>query len=173
MSFIANSYFWGFILILLGISMIIKTVFKISIPLVRILFALFIIYLGLKMLMGSFGFSNNSVLFSEKSFKYTGKIQSYNVVFGENFIDLTDVHLYDNHEQININVIFGESIIKIDKNLPVDFDINTAFGSVNTPQGSFSSFGKENYKSQNISENQKNVLSAKINVTFGEVKIIN
>jgi len=49
----------GIFIILFGLSIIINHVFKINIPLGKFLFGLFIIYLGVKILLGGFGVNIN------------------------------------------------------------------------------------------------------------------
>lgn len=50
----ASKLFWGALVIIAGILIILGGVFKINIPIFRTLFALFLIYIGVHMLMGSF-----------------------------------------------------------------------------------------------------------------------
>jgi predicted membrane protein len=46
------SLFWGLVLILIGLSLIIKIVFNIDFPIFKILFAFLFIYIGIKVLVG-------------------------------------------------------------------------------------------------------------------------
>ena len=48
MCFLFGGVFWGIVLVLLGLSIIVRIVFNIHFPFFRILFALIIIYFGLK-----------------------------------------------------------------------------------------------------------------------------
>ena len=64
--------FWGIILILIGLGIVIRVVFNIDFPVFKFLVAIFFIFLGLRMMFGSFGIVNfhvdskNDVFFGEK-----------------------------------------------------------------------------------------------------------
>ena len=65
--------FWGALLIVIGLTLIIRFVFNVDFPVFRVILALFIIYIGLRILIGGFGLfrfetSANDVLFNEKEF---------------------------------------------------------------------------------------------------------
>lgn len=71
MHLLSNGLFWGFILILLGISVMIKAVFKIDIPLIKILFG--------------FNFKSHSsgnIIFQKSRITASKLKNEYNVVFG-------------------------------------------------------------------------------------------
>ena len=69
MGFLFSGIFWGVILILLGLAMIIKVVFNVSLPIFRIVFAIIFVYIGFKILVGGFGggikTEKNDVVFGE------------------------------------------------------------------------------------------------------------
>ncbi len=84
MSFVFSSLFWGLIVILIGISIIVKAVFKIDIPVFRMVFAFLLIYWGVKIMFGDV-FSRKSegtVVFNEAKFNASSKNNEYNVIFG-------------------------------------------------------------------------------------------
>ena len=84
---IFSGAFWGIVLILTGILIIIKYLFNIQIPVFRILIAALFIYLGIRMLMGNYGFGHwrnygNSSAFTNNEFTYSPNQNNYNCVFG-------------------------------------------------------------------------------------------
>src|SRR5260221_11993184 len=90
MSFFSSAVFWGVIVILVGLSIILKAVFGIHIPFLPIIFGLIIIYWGVRILTGGvFSFSrSNSAVFSEAHINYDDTQGDYNIVFGSGVIDL-------------------------------------------------------------------------------------
>ncbi len=53
MSFLTSGLFWGFILVLLGLSIIVRILFNIDVPVFKVVFGLILIYLGFQVLFGS------------------------------------------------------------------------------------------------------------------------
>ena len=110
--------FWGALLILIGLALILRFVFNIDFPVVKVLFALFFIYLGLRILFGSFGLFRietgpNDVLFSEKEFIQPEHNKEYNIVFGKGNFDFTKIDLSQGSVNVKIGTVFGASLIRI------------------------------------------------------------
>ena len=97
----------GVFFLLLGLSILLKILFKIDIPVFRALFSVLLIYFGVRMLTGTFGMSglfewkdHSSIVFSEGRF-HAGKGASgdseepthYSIVFGKGVVDLTELAL--------------------------------------------------------------------------------
>ncbi|MBS3740623.1 MAG: hypothetical protein KGY75_00990 [Candidatus Cloacimonetes bacterium] len=165
------SYFFGFIIILFGFSIIINAVFNIHIPLFKIIFALFLIYLGAKILFGAFNIktTDHSAVFGKGRFSPTSPKSNYSIVFGEGEIDLTDIDLAENDLQVDINTVFGECRVKIDKNTPVVIKANTILGAARLPGKNVTALGKSEYKTKNFSP-IKNKLIIRVDVIFGEFR---
>ena len=68
--FIFSGTFWGIILILFGISIFLRS-FDIIVPFLRIIFGLFVIYVGITILSGGSIFTDdpNSAIFNEIAIK--------------------------------------------------------------------------------------------------------
>mgnify|MGYP003990967287 FL=1 len=62
MPFLFSGLFWGVMLVLFGASMILRAVFNLDIPIFRIIFALVIIYFGVKLLLGRQSFKSDENL---------------------------------------------------------------------------------------------------------------
>ena len=54
MGFVFSEVFWGIFLIIIGLIIVVKVVFGINIPLMRIILALLLIYIGVSYLTGWF-----------------------------------------------------------------------------------------------------------------------
>ena len=114
---------FGVFFLLLGISMLFKVFFHLDLPVFRLCFAVFLLYLGVHVLMGSFGkgkfgkgFTSDdghSAMFSDTRFEFDQKEDensAYNIAFGRGRLDLTKVAgdaLKDKNLYVHINSIFG------------------------------------------------------------------
>lgn len=172
MNFLFGGLFWGALLILIGLSMIAKAVFKIDIPVVRLIFAVIIIYWGLQMLFGT-SFSRkteNSVIFDNADFKHVTVGKEYNVIFGRSVIDLRDIELTEGKSKIEINVIFGNGLIYINPDLPMKIIVSTVFADSKLPKGHVSFFGDHVYKTPAYVEGE-DYLKVELDVIFGNAVI--
>ena len=141
--------FIGALFLLIGLSIIVKTLFKIDLPVFRILIALFFIYLGVRMLIGDFGFrvkgdaykDSHSAVFSEGEFRLGAgeeHKQSYNVVFGNGRLDLTEASSSD---PVDVHTVFGNMEVFLDPKKITLVRANSVFGEVTMPDGQTVSFG--------------------------------
>ncbi len=173
MGFINSGAFWGVIVILLGVSMVLRYVFNIHFPIFRIIFACLLIFWGVRMLMGSFGYNRynnyNSSVFSNSKHNYDKSNDSYNVVFGRGELDLRNV-IVEKNQRIQVNSVFGSYIIKINDSVPVKIISNVAFGNIQTPDDNNTSFGKYSFQSSNFSDSSPHII-IDANVVFGDLKV--
>ncbi|MEI6817050.1 MAG: LiaF domain-containing protein [Bacteroidota bacterium] len=172
MGFINSGAFWGVIIILLGVSMVLRYVFNIHLPVFRVCFAFFLIFIGVRMLMGTFGGGgrSNTIVFSDGNYKYSKSQSEYNVVFGEGNLDLRNVTVSET-ETIHINNVFGNYTIRINDSVPVMVKSSVVFGEVQTPDDNNNSFGKNSYRSANYSDAVPHII-IDANVVFGDLKVI-
>ena len=171
--FIFTGTFWGIILILFGISAILRS-FNINIPFFRIIFALILVYLGVALLVGGPQIGdNNFTLFNENNVRLHESVNSeHNIIFGKGNIDLRDIEIKDKDIKIEVNAIFGSGLIIIDSDTPVQIVADSAFGSVEMPDNSSISFGSSNYNNQD-NETEENYLKIKASAVFGSIEIQN
>lgn len=163
-----QGYFWGVFLIGIGVLMIIKYQFKLNISLPRIIIGVLFLALGLSMLMGGFTDRNRSNMFFSEGTVNTAKVEKeYNIVFGNMVIDLSNIPKEDLRDRIEINSIFGNTLVKLNPEIPTIVRMNSAFGSGNTPDGSTIVFGDHAYR---IGEDDP-VLTIDANVVFGKIDI--
>ncbi|MGE0087907.1 MAG: LiaF domain-containing protein [Bacteroidales bacterium] len=168
--------FWGILLILIGLGIVIRVVFNIDFPIVKFIIAFFFIFLGIKILIGNFGPKNirhdeNTTMFGERRIEFLdNEHKEFNVIFGSNMIDLRNVDLSQGSKEIEVNVIFGSTDIKISEKTPVKIKAESVFGSAKMPNGNTASFGSTQYKSDTFSADS-NYLYIKTDVVFGGVEI--
>ncbi len=176
--FLFSGFFWGGILILWGLSIIINAVFHMNIPIFRIILAFIFVYIGLKMLWGGYRFTGrsdkNTVIFSESSMNYNelNENNEFNIIFGKSVIDLTGANIKNNTVHVHISAIFGEGIVKINPEMPVRVIANAAFAGAFTPDESITSFGQHTYKSSGYKK-EENHLEIEADTVFGGIRIEN
>lgn len=173
MKFIFTSeFFWGAFLILLGVSIIIKTIFGIDIPIIRTIIAIFLMYLGFTMITGKRKFFCNdkkTIAFDERTIK-PGKVENfYSVMFGKGFIDLTDIEEPNKFKKVGIKTQFGETILKISKDIPTVVHAKVSFGSASFPNDEHISSGHFTYK--NYADNVEPILEVDTYTTFGSLRV--
>lgn len=171
-----TSAFWGILLIVFGFLLVIKYFFNIQLPVFRIVFGLFLIYLGIVFLIGRTNCGSscsvrneNSTVFSSQKYNYNENINNYNCVFGESQIDFSNINLSAS-KTVQISAVFSEFKIKINPNTNVEIISNTVFGNTKMPDNSNNSFGSLVYKNQGFDSNAP-VLTIKTNVVFGSISI--
>ncbi len=169
MNFMFSGVFWGAFLIVIGLSIILKVTLNINIPVVRIFFALFFVYLGISVITGGFGMKNN-VIFNEVKIKNASDNGEYNVIFGKGEIDLTNVDISEKTVKIKINTVFGASEIMIKSSTPVIIQSNAVFSGVQQPDGGILSFGNNTYKTPSSTDSSYH-LQIELNAVFSGVDI--
>ena len=178
MNFLFTPIFWGGVLILWGLSMIINTLFHINIPVFRIVIALVLIFLGLQMLFGwKVNFNRNyvhsddhTIFFGSSNIKATPSTREYNVIFGKGDIDITEPNPEWVNSKLEINTVFGFGLIRLNPEIPVKIVANAAFGKITTPDSAQSFLGDHVYQTPALKENQPYLL-IKADVVFGDINI--
>ena len=153
MEILSSRVFWGGVIILLGLSIILNAVFRINFPFLKVLFSLIIIYIGFSLLLGSFGrkgvnFSGNetSSVFGNATIKVdeSNLAAKYSAVFGSQVIDLSELKL-SSDKKISFDAVFGSQRVIIPKGQKVRVKGSSAFGSVRLPSGGDVVFGDQVY----------------------------
>jgi hypothetical protein len=177
MGFLFSGIFWGCVLILLGISVIIKIAFNVHIPLFRIIFAFMLLYLGVRVLMGggwsknNFGTGNNTVLFTEIKADLAQESNEYNIIFGKGRVSLTDTSIVEKKKNVKMNTAFGAGELRINPAIPMIIHVKAAFAGARIPDGNLVSFGEYIYKTKSYVENAPAV-RVEASVAFGSLEII-
>lgn len=168
--------FWGILLILIGLGIVIRVVFNIDFPLIKFIIAFFFIFIGIKIIFGNFGTwdrkgDENTTIFNESRFEGLNEsYKEYNVIFGSSVIDLRDIDLSKESKEIKVNTIFGSTKIKIDANTPVRIKADAAFAGAELPKGNASVFGTSRYESENFNTDT-NYLYISADVVFGSIEV--
>jgi hypothetical protein len=171
--------FVGIFFILIGAGIVIKILFNIDFPVIKILFAFFFVWIGIKILFGhntsGFVTSNagkHDVVFGERVWNYDSIPNGeYNCVFGKAVYDLRNVQLTGNEPvHMEIHTVFGGSVVKIRRDMPVKIEANAAFAGVQMPNGNNTAFGTGYYQSKTFQPDTA-YLRIKADVVFGGMQI--
>lgn len=168
MNFIFSGLFWGILVILIGISIILNSVFHLNIPIFKIFFALFFIYLGISMITGTnTGHKDEkTAIFTElKDIKPTQN--EFNTIFASTNIDLKDLK---RAEEFRSNTVFGSTTITIDSKKPIKIIASSAFGEIKLPNKDTANFGEITYTTKSYKDD-KNSIVVYTSVVFGGVEI--
>ena len=168
--------FWGLFLIFIGFALIIKYVFDLDIPVVKIVIALFFICIGIKLLIGKTKFFHTSkketdIIFNET--RLNGKdinSSEYNVIFGKLVLDLRDFEVSDLPKRLEINTIFGATEILINDSLPIHIKVEAVFSGARLPNGNTVAFGDSEYSTSSYNPSDK-FLMIKGDVIFGGLEV--
>jgi predicted membrane protein len=181
MGFLFSGVFWGIVLILLGFSVIINLVFHIHLPLFRIFFALFLIYLGLRIMAGggfyhhpSCGNRGSTIAFSDATIASDAGDGEFNIIFAKGVVEAGSIFSADPHRRsLRITTVFGNTLVRTPKNLPVIIRTTSAFGGITLPDGSTSAFGETIYKNDSCrsATDSSTARTILINVVFGACRI--
>ena len=168
--------FLGILLILAGISIIIRIVFNIHIPVFKLFIALVLLYIGIRMLAGDFSptrfhTGENAVIFGETNFKGLPKNQEYTIVFGQARIDLTQESPLSETQNLKINTIFGSCELLILKEQPVRIKADAAFAEARLPGNKETAFGKVQYQKEPLNV-QEPFMDIEAHVVFGAFKVL-
>lgn len=172
MALLSSGIFWGTLLILAGVSIILKMVFGINIPFLRILFSLMLIYFGIKLLTGiSFKSpEKESVVFGSSRMKFNPENPEMNIVFGSGEIDMTNIEVKNTTFNSKINIVFGDGEIIIDRDTPMRVQVTTVFGASDFPDETTIAFGDYVYKTKSFREGEPH-LRVKADVVFGGLNV--
>ncbi|MDP4187273.1 MAG: hypothetical protein Q8905_04450 [Bacteroidota bacterium] len=172
--------FWGIFFILLGLGIVIKIIFHVDIPVFKIFIALFLIYVGIKMLVGNpfhchnhfYSSNKNDVIFEDTQVAGDSiENAEHNVIFGSAIFDLQNTEIKKNPSVFTLHTVFGKSVVKLKKGTPLKVEVNTAFAGVNLPNGNTTVLGNSKYVSDSLDVN-KNYLFIKADVVFGGLDIV-
>lgn len=170
--------FFGVLVALAGISIILDAVFHVHLPLVRSAFALFLIFLGVRVLFGAWGTrgmvrsAEGAVLMSDTRFAPTTPADKlkYDIIFGRGVVDLTGLPRPEKPIDVEVNTIFGSAQVAIDPSWPVSIEGSSAFGEVRLPDRQRAAFGAAHY--QNLPSGSAALLRLRVNSVFSSAEVI-
>lgn len=172
-----SGMFWGILLIVIGISLIVKIVFNIDFPIIRVILAFVLIYFGIKLLVGFKGKpfcehkTETEVIFGKSEFNSPEGNREYSIVFGKGVFDLRQYKLNENGPtKIKVNTAFGNTTILIPTGMQFTIQVDAAFSGVTLPNGNTSSFGETSYSTADFDRSLP-YLDIEADVAFGALEV--
>ncbi|MCC7232894.1 MAG: hypothetical protein IT242_08135 [Bacteroidia bacterium] len=172
MNFISSGAFWGLIIVLIGLTIILREVFHLHIPFLRFIFGALLIYWGVKIIAGGFirHHPSNSAVFSESDFTYDEQRSDYNIIFGRGSLDLFKTAVPASDKNIEVQVVFGEGRIILNDSIPAKVNMSAVFGSVVAGEKGANGFGNTTFYTSAYREGMPAyILDA--NAVFGRIEI--
>jgi len=172
MSFISTSAFWGIVIILFGLSILLREVFHVHIPFVKIFFGMLLIYWGVKMIAGGFWKNNssNTSVFGESDMQYDSRHDDYDIIFGSGTVDLFKIETPTQNRKIEVSVVFGNGTLIINDSIPMKIEMNSVFGASVLEDKRINALGKTYNTTSAYREGQPYIL-LETNVVFGRLAI--
>lgn len=172
MSFISTGAFWGVVIILFGLSILLREVFHIHIPFVKILFGLLLVYWGVKMIAGGFMRSGagNATVFGNAEMEYDVSHDDYDIVFGSGTIDLFKMETPTQTRKVEVSVVFGNGVLIINDSIPMKIEMNSVFGASVLEDKRINALGKT-YNTTSAYKEGQPYIKLETNVVFGRLVI--
>ena len=172
MNFLSSGVFWGAVIVIFGLSLILREVFHINFPLLRVLFGLILIYWGVRVIAD--GFTNRTrthqAVLSNDAVTYDGWQHEYNTMFGNSTVDFFKIDSPTEDKRCEVNAIFGQTTIIVNDNIPMKIKMDAAFGQVAAPGKSVAGFGEAVYTTSAYSPD-KPAIHLKADAVFGRIAI--
>ncbi|MCB5258453.1 MAG: hypothetical protein WC179_04415 [Candidatus Cloacimonadaceae bacterium] len=128
MNILFGHLFWGILVILIGVSLILKG-FNISFPIFKIFIAIIIILLGVKLLIGGWGSTKKKDINVRT---YTSTENEYNAIFAAQKLDLTNIE--PDASPLEINAVFGSLQVELPDDIIFDYNTTACCGSIDLPE---------------------------------------
>src|SRR5512136_3185785 len=101
-----GGFFWGLVLIVLGIVLFLNTVFHISIPIFEILVALFFVYIGIRILIGRRHWHGWDHWGRDRRVDLSEPGDRHDTLFGRSDVDLTQMVLKSETVHVEVSAVF-------------------------------------------------------------------
>lgn len=168
---LSGEYFVAVILIIMGILLLTRQIFNWNIPVFRIFLGLLIIYVGISILTGGFGFkSDTSIVFSNQNIPVMDLGKEYSLIFSKCSVDFSRVPPPNGVQKVKVNTIFSDGIITLNPQIPTIVKVNSAFARAEMPDHTSTSFGNNSFRSKNFRPDS-NYIEIEANVVFGKLII--
>ncbi len=170
----SSGLLWGLLLVLLGLSILSKTIFGFAIPFLRIILAAYLLYIGCMLLLSAIGYDTNIFFpFTDNKSKVKQVTQnktSYSIVFTSGTIDLSDLTITQHPTTVEISTVFGNGDLILDANIPTRIIVNNSFARTVFPDGTeFTAMGEKQMVLGNTDQTPHLIIKA--NVVFGNLVI--
>lgn len=167
-----GNYFFGLLLILIGVVFMANRFLNLDIPVFTTIFAFACIFWGIYIIKNGFGIRTRSeMVFHEGEIKASDIQNKYDIIFSSGTVDLRDLPLPASNRRIKIATVFARGVIRINPEIPAVIKVSSAFGSARMPNNSFISFGSYTYNTRSYSQGKPYVY-IEADVVFGNLEIV-
>ena len=172
MRFLSSGIFWGFVVILFGIGILLKSVFHINIPFFKIFVGIVVILFGISIIFDAVKFKKIEAVFGYYNFNSGTIEKEYNIVFSKEAMDISNFDFSNyNGEFIKINSVFSSSEIYLSRDFQYEIRAESAFGTVRLPNGENVSFGNI-ARLENAENSELKRINLHVSSVFSETKIL-
>jgi len=170
MRFFGN-YFWGVFLIFIGAVYLLKYNYNLNIPIFRIAVGFVLVFLGLSIMFGGFGWrSGGDIFFDSGDIRADDPLSEYNFVFSQSTLDLTGLPA-GSARQIKVHNIFSAGTIVIAADRPVVVKATAVFAGATLPDGTTVAFGDATYRTESAA-GATDRLEIEADAVFGRLVVI-
>jgi hypothetical protein len=168
-----SGIFWGILVIVFGIGLLVKHIFNLDFPVFKVVLGLALVLIGIRIILSksvcrphhdNWSDKDNSVVFSNKQILFNEAENEYNVVFSSSVLDFTKIDTSTEHK-IKLNCVFGDMKILVNPRTKVILESDVVFGNVSNPE-------ETQYSPEGIADSNQIVLKLKTSAVFGTIKII-
>ncbi len=169
-----NLVFWGILLLLSGLILLVRGIFNIDIPVIRTLAGVFMILLGVKLLFGNslpwpVKTAENEIFFRSETIHAGEKPpQSLQIAFSAVVLHLDRSEHPAEKEEIRINNLFSGSTIYLPADIPISITVDAVFAGVKMPHTNTPLFGRGRFTSDDFDPELPH-LAIDANCVFGSV----
>lgn len=172
MRFLSSGIFWGFIVILFGVGILLKSIFHVNIPFFKIFIGIIVILFGVSIIFNAINSRRNNTVFGEYNFNSGTIEKEYNIVFSKAAMDISNFDFSNyNGEFIKINSVFSSSEIYLSRNFEYEIRADSVFGVVRLPNGESVSFGNI-ARLENAENSELKRINLYVSSVFSETKIL-
>lgn len=175
--FLFDGVFWGLLLVLIGLLLVLRNLFGVSIPSIwNVVWPIILIYIGVNIafkrsdrLQAS---ESGNVVFDQENIRYEEGKSEYNAIFGQGRFDLTNLKTpKSGSRKIKVNTIFAKGTVKIKKDLPLRIKATAVFGEARLPDKNTVAFGDSTYTSKTYKKDSPHI-AMEANCVFGSLDIV-
>ncbi len=157
-----GNLFWPVLLIIAGGLLLVRNLFNINLPVVKILLAVALLWGGITLISASA--TKSPVIFGSRM-ELSDTTMEYTVMFDSSEIDLSNETI--TREQIEIDCVFGKAVFVLPANRSIHIEATGAFCSLRSPGGRTITFGEGTY---DCGEGEP--LTIKASCVFGELVFV-
>jgi predicted membrane protein len=167
----------GLILLCIGVSIVFELLFGISLPILRVLLAVVLLVIGVRLIQQTrghrvLGAPTGEAWLADRQFVPEGALDHdarYDISFGRGVVDLTRVAEPATDVTVSVHTLFGSSEIRLDPTIAYDVEGHAALGEVRMPDKSRTAMGGLSYRGR---ADHPPRLHLRVDAVFGACRIV-